>query len=177
MSVSKDERSDEFLVLYRESERRIFAYLMALLGNPDDAEDVLQETILALWQSFDDFRPGTSFYAWARQAAYHRALVHRRRQQQQGLPWSESLFEVVDNICSQRDEQLLCYLQYLDECVARLAESDREILRLRFQPRRTIKSVAEQLHRPADTVYKALTRIYRWLALCVQRAASTETHP
>ena len=74
MNSSPDRKTDEFLALYRDCERRIFAYLMAMLGNPHDAEDVLQETLLALWQSFGDFQPGTHFYAWARQVAYHRVL-------------------------------------------------------------------------------------------------------
>jgi RNA polymerase sigma-70 factor, ECF subfamily len=179
MSASPDqkaEKTDEFLALYRECERRIFAYLMAMLGNPDDAEEVLQETLLALWQSFDDFQPGTNFHAWARQAAYHRVLIYRRLRQRQGVSWDESLLTAVDKICSRQDDRLAQYLQFLDECVAKLTESDRGLLQLRFQTPRTIKSVAEQLQRPADTVYKALARIYQWLAQCVERAASVEEH-
>jgi RNA polymerase sigma-70 factor, ECF subfamily len=177
MDPSPNTRTDEFLALYRDCERRIFAYLMAMLGNPDDAEDVLQETLLALWQSFDDFEPGTNFCAWARQVAYHRVLIYRRNRQRQGVVCDESLFAAVEDICSRQDDRLSQHLQFLDDCVGKLPESDRSLLQVRFQPNRTIKSVAEQLHRPADTVYKALTRIYRWLAHCIERAASAEDHP
>ena len=147
------------------------------VGQPARRRGRLQETLLALWQDFGDFQPGTHFYAWARQTAYHRVLVYRRNRQRQGVPWDESLLAVIENICTRQDDRLARHLQFLDDCVAKLTESDRELLQARFQPHRTIKSVAEQLHRPADTVYKALTRIYRWLAQCVERAASAEEHP
>ena len=177
MNVPLDRNTDEFLALYKNCEHRLFGYLMAMLGNPDDAEDVSQETLLALWQSFGDFQPGTSFYAWARKVAYHRVLIYRRHRQRQGVPWNESFFAAVEEICSRQDDRLTQYLQFLDQCIAKLSESDREILQLRFQPQRTIKSVAEHLRRPADTVYKALVRIYHWLAQCVERAAAIEEHP
>jgi RNA polymerase sigma-70 factor, ECF subfamily len=177
MGVPPDSRkTEEFLSLYRGCESRLFAYLMAMLGNPSEAEEVLQETLLALWQSFGDFQPETNFYAWARQTAYHRVLIYRRHRQRQGVAWDESFLVAIENICSQQDDQLARYLEYLDDCVANLSESDRGLLQARFHSCRTIKSVAEQLQRPADTVYKALTRIYHWLAQCVERAASVENH-
>lgn len=176
MDMSSDRKTDEFLGLYRECERRIYAYLMAMLGNPDDAEEVLQETLLTLWQNFSDFQSGTNFYAWAKQTAYHRVLVHRRRRQQKSLPLDDAAIDAIQQVCAQQDDRLAGYLRFLDECIAKLPETDQQLVQARFQSQRTIKSVAEQLQRPADTVYKALTRIYCWLARCVERAVSAEEH-
>jgi RNA polymerase sigma-70 factor, ECF subfamily len=174
MDMSSDRKTDEFLALYRDCERRIYAYLMAMLGNPDDAEEVLQETLLTLWQNFSDFQPGTNFYAWAKQTAQNRVFIRRRRRQREKVPLDEASLAAIERVCLQQDDRLAGYLRFLDECVAKLSESDRGLVQARFQSQQTIKSVAEQLQRPTDTVYKALTRIYRWLAQCVERAASVE---
>jgi RNA polymerase sigma-70 factor (ECF subfamily) len=35
-----------------------------LVHNPDDANDLLQETVLRAWRFFDQFQPGTNCRAW-----------------------------------------------------------------------------------------------------------------
>ncbi len=168
---------EQFLQLYASCEGRLFAYLTSLLGNYNDVQDVLQETLLALWQNIDDFQPGTDFYAWSRRVAFHRVLTFRKQQRRHGIPCSDSFLAAIDSACSQKNDQFEDYLRFLDECVSKLADPDREILQARFQSQGTIKQAAEKLDRPANTVYKALARIYSVLAKCIERAASREEHP
>jgi RNA polymerase sigma-70 factor (ECF subfamily) len=172
-----ESRTDEFLQLYAGSESRLFAYLMSLLGNYNDAQDVSQETLLALWRSFGEFQPGTDFYAWARRVAYHRVLTYRKQRRRQGVPCSESFLAAVEQTCDRQSDRLERSLRHLDECMARLTDSDRVLLQTRFQSAASAKNVAESLGRPANTVYKALARIYRSLAECVTRAMSREERP
>jgi RNA polymerase sigma-70 factor, ECF subfamily len=56
--------------LYRAARR--------LLGSPTEAEDVVQETYLLAWRSFDRFEPGTSCRAWLFTILFN-ALRHYRR--------------------------------------------------------------------------------------------------
>ena len=60
--------------LFRHEQRRLYQFIVTLLGNTVDADDVFQETSLAIWSAFDQFKPHTDFYCWARQIAYHRIL-------------------------------------------------------------------------------------------------------
>ena len=86
---------DDFLSQYSGCESWLFAYLMALLGNRDDAEEVFQETTLALWRSFGDFQPGTDFVRWAKRVAFHRVLTYRKQRQRHGIPQSEEFLLAV----------------------------------------------------------------------------------
>ena len=45
----------------------LFAYLIAAVRNPHDAEDLLQDVSLAASTSWAQYRPGTPFLAWARE--------------------------------------------------------------------------------------------------------------
>jgi len=173
----QNEKVGQFLQLYARCEGQLFAYLTSLLGNYNDVQDVLQETLLALWQDFNDFQPGTDFLAWARRVAFHRVLTFRKQRRRHGIPCSDSFLAAIDRTCSQKSDQFEGYLRFLDGCVLQLTESDRELLHARFESPGTIKDVAEKLGRPANTVYKALTRVYRVLARCIERAASREEHP
>lgn len=174
---SEESQTDEFLRLYVGCEARIFGYLMTLLGNYNDAQDVSQETLMALWRSFADFQPGTDFYAWARRVAYHRVLSYRKQRHRQGVPCGESFLAAIEQSCAHESGRLEQYLRYLDECVERLNDPDRQLLQSRFQSPGTVKRLAETLGRPTNTVYKALTRIYRLLAQCLERAVSREERP
>ena len=46
-----------FLRLFLQNERRLYAYVLALLPNRADADDVLQEASLVMWDKFDAERP------------------------------------------------------------------------------------------------------------------------
>lgn len=42
----------------------VYAMAMRLVHNADDANDLLQETVLRAWRFFDQFQPGTNCRAW-----------------------------------------------------------------------------------------------------------------
>ncbi len=174
---SPETQTDAFLQLYARYEAGIFGYLMSLLGNYNDAQDVLQETLLALWRSFGDFQPGTDFNAWARRVAYHRVLTYRKKRRRQGVPCSETFLAAIEQTCASQSGRMEQYVEHLDECMQRLNEIDRQVLQVRFQSEGTIKTAAAMLGRPTNTVYKALTRIYRSLAECIERAVKREDQP
>ncbi len=46
-----------FLSLFLRSEREIFRYVAVLVPNVTDAEDIVQQTALALWEKFDAYDP------------------------------------------------------------------------------------------------------------------------
>ncbi len=49
-------RVDEFMRLYTQHQRRLYVYLLSLLHNVADAEELMQQTSYILWKKFDTFR-------------------------------------------------------------------------------------------------------------------------
>src|SRR5437660_4563512 len=68
------DRYKVFLSLFLQNQRRLFAYILTLLPNRTDADDVLQDASLVMWDKFDADQPPTDFLAWARRVAYHKVL-------------------------------------------------------------------------------------------------------
>ena len=52
---------DAFVDFYERFAPRVFGFLVRLLRERGDAEDVLQDTVATLWESFDQFVPGSNF--------------------------------------------------------------------------------------------------------------------
>src|SRR5215212_9863961 len=73
------DKSKLFLRLFLQNERQVYAYILTLLPNRADADDVLQEASLAMWDKFDADQPPTDFLAWARRVAYHKVLDFHKK--------------------------------------------------------------------------------------------------
>lgn len=53
-----------FEILVRENQRAIYRVAYRLCGDPDEAEDLVQETLIEAYESFPRFREGTHFDRW-----------------------------------------------------------------------------------------------------------------
>lgn len=169
-----NQRSEEFLVHYDAVQGPLFRYLCALLVEPEDARDVLQETNLALWLNFDQFESGTNFLAWARTIAKHRAVQFRRLNRRAPLLLDDSVLEkAAAAILDEQSDEFAKRTNILRNCIRKLSEVDRELVRLRYVGGVTLDKVAEQLGRTVNGLSQSLRRIRAALRECVERAQST----
>lgn len=170
-SASDDDRAELFIRLLAEHERRLAAYVMTLMPHTADAEDLLQETKLAMWRSFDQFEEGTSFGAWARAVAFHRVLDFRKRKarENQRICFSDeccrALADAIEESGTRREEQMTSLM----DCVAQLQPVHRNMLNLRYFDQLSIDQVAEHVDRSVAATYRALSRIRLGLRDCVGR--------
>jgi RNA polymerase sigma-70 factor (ECF subfamily) len=164
-----------FLSRFLKAERRIFAYILTLLPNRADAEDVLQEVSVIMWEKFDEREPPEDFVAWGCRIAYFRVRDYRRWQRRQRVVFSEAMLErMAETLSKPAPLQLDARSEALAHCLAKLARRDRELLAERLKEGASVRSTAESLGRSVDVVYKALARIRRALHDCVARALAAE---
>src|SRR3954454_5312614 len=71
----------QFLSLFLRSEREIFRYVAALVPNVTDAEDIVQQTALALWEKFAFYDTAQPFTPWACRFALNKARQWIERRQ------------------------------------------------------------------------------------------------
>lgn len=70
-----------FELLVREHDRRILAVILDMVGDPDDAQDVYQEAVLAAYRGLGRFRGESRFGTWLFRIAVNRSLRFRRGRQ------------------------------------------------------------------------------------------------
>jgi len=83
---SKGAAQQQFLSLFLRSEREIFRYVAALVPNVSDAEDIVQQTAVALWEKFHAYDQTQPFTPWACRFAMKKAS--------QWIPFIESKYSV-----------------------------------------------------------------------------------
>lgn len=65
----------EFEQLYLTYRSRVWSLCLHMTGNPDDAEDLTQETFIRMFQKLDTFRGESAFYTWLRRLAINVVLL------------------------------------------------------------------------------------------------------
>jgi RNA polymerase sigma-70 factor, ECF subfamily len=168
-------RNEEFARLLGLNQGRVFTYIATLLPCRADAEDVLQRTSIVLWRKFDQFDPSASFVRWAYGVAYREALKYLRQQSRQRQVFREAVLEKLTRTHIARSDLLEKRRLAMDDCVAQLSPTDREIIEhYYYQGKTTAADVAQELGRPTNTVLHALVRIRGSLHRCIDEAVSSE---
>jgi RNA polymerase sigma-70 factor (ECF subfamily) len=70
---------DSFAALVTGSEGKIYAHLLRLMGNAEDARDLLQETYLSAYRHLGSFKGDSAFGTWAYRIATNLALMRLRK--------------------------------------------------------------------------------------------------
>lgn len=169
-----DAKASRFVQLLIRYQNDLLRYIVPLVGNFDDAQDVLQETAKALWQKFDQYDTDQPFVLWARQFARNEVLMFHRRKNRFTFLSADLIDDLADRqqVRSQSDSRRR---EALDECLKKLSEADRRLIDRRYSHRgATVQQLAEETGRTANTLYKALGRIRQELIECVRRSLASE---
>jgi RNA polymerase sigma-70 factor (ECF subfamily) len=166
--------NEEFSQLYSKCETWLYSYLYSLLRSAANAEEVLQETAKTCWEKFDRYQPGTEFRAWACRIAYYKAQKFRERQKKTPSTFTDLFLTSVDEEAVVMADQLDARIAALNNCIKKLPPPDRKLVRSRYAPGATTKSVAATTGRSIYFVYRALARIHFILFECIEKSLSTE---
>lgn len=169
-----NERNREFVRLWTAHGQRVYAYILTLLPNRADADDIFQETGTTLWEKFDEFQPGSNFRSWACRIAFNKVRSFRQLRRHRVTLLSNESLNLVAHITADKSHELDRQHQFLADCYAKLTPTDQQLIDLRYEPQATIKTVSHRVGRSVDAIYKALARIHRALFDCVRNAADEE---
>lgn len=174
MQTNFQAEKTEFVDLLEEHQRYLFRVIFCIVHSLPDAEDVLQQTIVSMWESFGEFQPGTSFLAWSRSIARLKALAFLRSKGRDRLCFSEELIAQLASQPAASIESEEAALQALAQCRKKLSDADQQLLTLCYGGAPTIFEAANVIGRPVNSVYASLTRIRRVLFGCIQRTLAAE---
>ena len=120
--------ADQFIRLMAEHQQDVYRYILALVPSSNDADDVFQETVMAMWEESDHFKLGTNFAGWANSIAHYRVLAFRKRVQRDRHVFSVELMERLAERRAAMVSELPLRRRALDECLDRLPSTQRDLL-------------------------------------------------
>lgn len=160
---------EDFMRLVLGSERELQRYVMAIVPDREDARDIVQETVIALWKKRDRYDPARPFVPWACRFAANEIRAVRRRNKR--WPWlgSEELIEALlarrEELAGQLDERH----EQLEHCLGKLPERQRTAITHYYFHQEAVQQVAARLSTSAEAIYKILQRTRQALFDCITR--------
>lgn len=168
-SMKNEDVKDNFVRLMSSYSRPIFGFILMLSGNRTDAEDIFQNTSVALWRKFESFQQGTNFKAWSFNVAYFEVMEHRRKKSRLHRLLNDDAFEALANDAV-LDAEVDSREDALETCLEKLSRTDRKLIERRYFNSQSPKQIAEQTSKSIYAVYRALARIHNALLSCVQKS-------
>jgi RNA polymerase sigma-70 factor (ECF subfamily) len=157
-----------------EHQRRLFAYIYALVPNRQDASDILQETSVVICEKFREYQSGTDFVAWATRIAFWEVRRARQKYARSKVVFDQDVVDALaETVCSMQLELDVRH-EALAHCLKRLPDRDREMVLLRYEPGSGVEEAARRVGRSLDAAYKALARIRKLLMDCVTHRLGEE---
>ncbi|MEJ5260105.1 MAG: sigma-70 family RNA polymerase sigma factor [Anaerohalosphaeraceae bacterium] len=165
-------KPDEFLNLLMQKQMRIYAFILSVVRNFEDADDILQETVHTMWQKYEECRPIEDFVAWGIQVAYYKILEYRKKKDRTvHVDLNSGLFDQVMAASRTLDKEGEEVLEKLKRCLKQLSPRSRRFIELRYYQDLKPKQIAVLLGLSVVNVYKILSRIHSQLVQCVRLQA------
>lgn len=164
---SNDDKRAELVGLLTRNQRKIFAYIFTLVPNRADAEDILQETSVTVYEKFDEFELGSDFVAWANRIAWWKIKQAQQKFARSKVIFNNEVMEAVAATTVEMQEEMSDRHTALATCLTKLNERDRRMVLTRYESGSGVERAAAQAGRSLQAAYKALGRIRQLLLDCV----------
>jgi RNA polymerase sigma-70 factor (ECF subfamily) len=156
--------------LLAEARPKLLALAMRVLGNPDEAEDAVQDAMVKVWRHLGRFEGRAQFSTWLHRIAVNAALDRLRRrgnvQLTSGAP-DEHLHDSAEAALPETPERIYARAEtavVVRGAMARLSDTHGEALRLCDLEGESYATIATVTECPLGTVMSRLFHARRKLA-------------
>jgi RNA polymerase sigma-70 factor, ECF subfamily len=166
-ALKKGDRA-EFARLVEAYSPNIYRLALKMLDNPQDAEDILQETFIKAFRSLNGFDGRSKISTWLYRIATNEALMLIRRRKPDSISLQEPVetldgeqepLQIVDWCCLPEDELLSTEVRrQLDKAIEALPHSLRLVFLLRDIEGLSTRETAEVLNLSETAVKTRLSR-------------------
>jgi len=130
--------------------KRAFLTAYAIVHNEQDAWDLSQEAFIRAYRNLKKFDLKRPFYPWFYRILKNRCLSFLRKRKQLAEVSIEGMFGLKTSEIDHDQARLV------RECVEKLPETAREILKLRYYQGYSYREIADMLEKPMGSVMSGL---------------------
>ncbi|MBD1388681.1 sigma-70 family RNA polymerase sigma factor [Neiella sp. HB171785] len=164
------------MALFNADKNRLYTYIYAFVTNRAAADDIFQETSMALWKDFAKFELGTNFSKWANGIAFNRVCDYRRKHKRLTLGLSDSFLdelqqdvaamdsETMDSDVHQQEQQW----HRLEHCCALLPSTLKQIYTRFYVNNLKAQQIADDTGRSIHAIRKAIHKLRKKLFDCIE---------
>jgi len=163
MDIEKHQQFAERLI---RNQNRVFRYLISLVPNRADAEELFQQTCLTLWENWERYDSELDFVPWACGIAHNHVRNFMRKEQGRPVALDTDVVELLakcaESMVVHEDDKLAA----LRLCLNSLTLTNRTLIE-GYYGGRSVEELASGTSVTPKSVYKLLHKIRQALHDCV----------
>jgi RNA polymerase sigma-70 factor (ECF subfamily) len=151
---------------------RIFSYILRMVKNYHDAEDLTFDTFIKCFRALDSFDRSRRFSTWLFSIAHNTTIDFFRKNRIQ--------YEYIDerhasNTDFVREFEIKKKMELIDQAITQLAPIDRELVVLFHKEEYSYQEISDIVHLPITTIKTRLHRARKRLRDMVRQMGETFT--
>ncbi len=163
-------RGDTFVRRMMASEKRIYAFILTLVPNLSDAEDILQDTASLMWVKYNENPNIDNFTSWGIRIAHYKVLEFRKKKYRSKIRFTDEVLDEVLGGAVSVNDNLEERFEALQSCLKKLNDRDRKMILMKHESHEPTDKIAEKLQMSVASVYKAVPKVRDVLVRCVMRS-------
>lgn len=174
------DESKEFLERVVGNQNRVYRFILTLVLDHAEADDLLQQTLLTLWEKRDQFDPSREFLPWAFSIARNHVRNYVKKCARRGnmVALDERHMERISELQSRSsdrsaDRSADCR-NALEKCMQNLSPDHRSLVEHYYDGRESAAKIASRWNMSVDAFYKILQRSRKALFDCVRQTMALE---
>ena len=165
---SKEET--QYVQLITRHQRMLYAFIRTMVPDGYAADDILQETNLALWKGIGGFEPDSNFSSFATKVAHRKVIDHVRREGKLGgLIFDSELADQIASRLGNSVDALNSRFLALEACLSKLSESDRDLLRQRYCEKESVRDLSTYSGKSESSLQNHFVKLRKILRDCISR--------
>lgn len=145
--------------LYDRCLSRVYGLILRVVRNPSDAEEVVSDLFLQVWEKAVDYRPDRgAALAWLRTLAWSRAVDRQRRQRRHASEielhpeGEESAYAECEDLEPESAAAAWSSARVVRQAFQTLSDVQQQVLTLAFQQDMSHQDIANRIGMPLGTV-------------------------
>ena len=167
MSPRSDDQ-ERFAALWSRVQPLVSGYILGLIGDVHQAEDILQNTAIVCMRKIAAYDPQRPFAAWAIGIARLEVMASKRQVARSFLTYQADLVDAVTEAAEEQAEQENDAAA-LHGCLEQVKGRAWEALQLRYEGDLDPTTIGERLGLAGGTVRVLLSRVRAELRACIER--------
>ena len=163
-------RTEHFLRLMMSSHGRIYSFILTMVPNWTDADDLMQETIMVMWRKYDNYKPGTSFVSWGLQIAKYEIINSYKKKDKRKALFREEVEKAIMEHAESINNEVDARLRALNFCFEKLDKFSQKLIKMHYEQDMSIKKLAVTYGKTVQSIYKNLNKVYDILLRCIRKA-------
>lgn len=158
------ENIDYFTCLFNRYEKKFLRYIQRISSfSFDEAEEVLQEAFVKLWQNLNEFDNSLKFSSWAYRVVHNETISQYKKSRSFGKDKKQNINEEIfknflSNFNTEKEVDSKLNSAKIKEILMLLEEKYRGVLVLKFLEDKTYDEIADILKKPPGTIATLINR-------------------